>query len=817
LGASFLIITSLLRSHLIEQSVSTANQAAIMLQESLYTMDDAAAVRMCDVLLLSGDISGIQLDSDISGPILAQNFPPKPSLIPPQVRQLFWEKTSVGKLQIGFSDRSLTDMQRLFSTIAVLLVFATTLVNLLVHGLVTQKRILAPFRPIQRAIEAITAGQYGTSVPYSTYQDVDRFIHLINGMSLQVSSSRFELLEANGLLAKKLDELDSVRTELQKSQSFLASVVDSTDDLIWTVDAVDFRILFFNRGYKDYLKAIGIEVRLGAEPEALNPRDLADQWRGLYHDALVHKSLTREYTTRDGQRILWLNFHVLSREGEAYAISVFAKDITSRKKMEAELEDNRQHLEEQVRTRTKELLVAKEAADAANKAKSHFLANMSHEIRTPMNAVLGFAQLLRHDNSLSAPAKGKVETILKSGEHLMQIINDILEMSRIEAGREELREGPVDLHTLLDEIAGLFSQRAAERNLAFLLTKSSDLPRVILSDLGKLRQILINLLGNAIKFTSSGKVTVRALSAGPERVAVEFEDTGIGLSPDELEMIFNPFERTLRGEEAASGTGLGLAISQHFAQMLGGGISVTSVPGQGSCFCVEFRAPQTEVGPSIDPVTPSVVLEPGQGEIEVLVVDDSPSNRLLLTEMLKPIGFLVREASNGVQSIESARGRMPRIILLDLRMPGMDGDEVARQLRAIPVSTPPVIIGLTASAFEDDQQHFLEAGLDGLMTKPFREDALLGLISQLSGVRLSSNRVLKTTPRSEGGETPSVNSMPPQWRGDFQRARSQGNLSAMRRLADSAKTTNVALSNWLSTQIANYNLDELHRLEVNDE
>lgn len=372
---------------------------------------------------------------------------------------------------------------------------------------------------------------------------------------------------------------------------------------------------------------------------------------------------------------------------------------------------------------------AKKQAEAANHAKSMFLANMSHEIRTPMNAVLGFAQLLEHDPSLTPQSRNKVSNIMKNGEHLLTIINDVLEMSRIESGRIELRPLPMDLHDLLHDVATVFGLRAEEKGLAFAIDYSANLPHYIEADPGKLRQILINLLGNAIKFTRYGAIELNAFLIG-NNIAIEVRDTGIGISPEDQAKLFHPFERTAIAEQAVGGTGLGLAISRKYAHLMGGDISITSSVGEGSTFRLEF--PATIVPDALKPETmPSRLtrLSPGQGDIGILIVDDTAANRELLRKTLEPLGFIVSEAADGKEAIERVRRRIPHIVLMDMVMPGIDGIRATGILRKSYPAEPLAIIGISASAFEEDKQKFLHAGANAFIAKPFREQDLLELIA----------------------------------------------------------------------------------------
>jgi PAS domain S-box-containing protein len=489
------------------------------------------------------------------------------------------------------------------------------------------------------------------------------------------------------------------------------------------------------------------------------------------------------------------------------------RDITGRKLIEEELVRHREHLEEIVRVRTSELLLARDAANAANQAKSMFLANMSHEIRTPMNAVLGFAQLLERDPSLSQQGRNKVVTIMKSGEHLLSIINDILEMSRIEAGRVEVRTQAIDFYDLLDDLGDMFRMRAEGKELLFTLDAAVGLPRYIVADLGKLRQVLINLLGNAVKFTKAGAITMRAVAAGIDRIAVEVEDTGIGITPDELAKLFRPFERTRSGEQAAGGTGLGLAISLEYARLMGGDITVVSESGKGSCFRFEFQAPVTlDVPLSSDLEQRVIGIAPGQGEIRVLLVDDMDTNRELLRDMLEPLGFSVAEAVDGEEAIRKTLEFKPRIVLMDLVMPGMDGAAATRILRNQYSKESLAVIGITASTFDNEKQQFISSGLNAYIAKPFRAQELYGALAEHAGVLFETgdDEAPCTPPPEEA--LPGLDKMAPEWREAFGEALGRKNITRLRKLGEEARESDARLADWLLARIDLYDLESLKKL-----
>jgi two-component system sensor histidine kinase/response regulator len=392
---------------------------------------------------------------------------------------------------------------------------------------------------------------------------------------------------------------------------------------------------------------------------------------------------------------------------------------------------------------------AVQAAEAANKAKSVFLANMSHELRTPMNAILGFAQLLQRDPDLTDNQKEKLATIARSGDHLLTLINDILEMSRIEAGQTSLNPADFDLPQLLDNVVSLLSVKAEEKRLQLSLELPADLPRYIRTDESKLRQILINLTSNAIKFTPAGSVTLSVerragqkqhvtglLPAGGRSTCTlvfKVTDTGIGLSPEEQERIFQPFAQA-EGGRRQQGTGLGLAISRHFAALLGGSLDVESAPGAGATFTFDIQAAIADkAAPVSADLPPATGLEPGQPAYRILVVEDNAANLQLLENALTSAGLTARGAEDGRTGVNLARAWRPHLIIMDVTLPGMDGLEATWRIKA-QIPNIPIII-LTARAFAQDREAAFAAGCDAFMTKPVDMAALFHNISQLTGAR----------------------------------------------------------------------------------
>ncbi|MEG5064226.1 GAF domain-containing protein [Microcoleus sp. B3-A4] len=443
------------------------------------------------------------------------------------------------------------------------------------------------------------------------------------------------------------------------------------------------------------------------------------------------------------------------------------------------------------------------AADTANRAKSEFLSSMSHELRTPLNAILGFSQVMVRDSSLNNQHQQHLEIINRAGEHLLSLINDILEMSKIEAGRSQLNESSFNLMRLLKTLEEMFRLKAKSKKLQLNLELGDGVPHFVSGDEGKLRQILINLVGNAIKFTEMGSVTLRVkkkvekslgaetadfsdtqtqlIGAGCEhseslavetaaiqrkpgwcsgfnqsesladcdcadahdlhpellRLQFEIEDTGLGIAPEEMNKLFEPFEQTKTGQKSQQGTGLGLPISRKFVHMMGGDITVSSTPELGSKFAFDIQinlATPNEIK-ILTPQKKVIGLAPNQPEYRILVVDDRADNCLVIERLLSPLGILVREARDGEEAIAVWEDWQPHLIWMDMQMPVMDGYEATRKIKSHPLGKQTVIVALTASAFEEERPTILGAGCDDFMRKPFEAKILFAKMEELLGVR----------------------------------------------------------------------------------
>jgi PAS domain S-box-containing protein len=460
---------------------------------------------------------------------------------------------------------------------------------------------------------------------------------------------------------------------------------------------------------------------------------------------------------------------------------------------------------------------AKEAAEAATRAKSLFLANMSHEIRTPMNAILGYAQLLHRDQALGPTQRRQLEVIRSSGEHLLTLINDILEMSKIEAGRSALSMAPFSPGALVGEVERMFVGLARERGLTLSTRLDSSLPGAVHGDVVKVRQVLINLLSNAVKFTERGSVRLEAAAAPTAdarlRLTIAVRDTGAGIAATDLERIFNAFDQSEAGVRT-SGTGLGLAISAHFAALMHGGIEVESALGRGSTFTFSFEAedaaepePRAANGAEV-----AVGLEPGQPVPRVLVVDDVATNRELLVELLSRIGFEVHTAADGEEALVAHALHRPDLVLMDLRMPGIDGLETTARLRA--GGSHAVIIAITASGLSDAEESALAAGADAFVRKPYREAELLAKIGAALGVRYVHPRASRAEgPPSSARFGPGLAAvfarLPRELLGELHDAAVQARASRLKALAEIARPHSAVAADAIARAAETFDYGEI--------
>ena len=512
------------------------------------------------------------------------------------------------------------------------------------------------------------------------------------------------------------------------------------------------------------------------------------------------------------------------------------------RRMATALQESFTSLERKVNERTAELAesneqleAAKEKAEAANLTKSRFIANMSHELRTPLNAILGFTQLMHRDQQVTPTQRQHLDIIGRSGEHLLSLINDVLAISKIEAGHATLTVAPFDMHRLLQTLEDMFHIKAANKGLSLTFDYRSDLPRYLEADVGKLRQILVNLLSNAIKFTQQGGVTVRAqVLPQPETasslwIRFEVEDSGPGVPTEQHEQLFEAFVQAEAGHRSQEGTGLGLAICREYIQLMEGHITVMANRTVGALFRVDLPMQLTQ-GDSTNTIVQRVTgLAPHQPNYRILVVDDQSTARQLLNMLLSGIGFEVKAVANGQEALACYRQWQPHLIWMDMGMPIMDGYEATHQIRLLETDletnnnrpalcpAPTKIIALTASAFEEDRSLMIDAGCDDFVRKPFQEQEIFDAIARHLGVKYQyeTHREVEACDSASADlsvrTVPLINlqNLPADWIGRLQQAAIQADQDWLRQLIDQLPTEQTVLKERLTQLVNRFDFDTL--------
>jgi PAS domain S-box-containing protein len=569
--------------------------------------------------------------------------------------------------------------------------------------------------------------------------------------------------------------------------------------MIFVKDAEELRFVRFNKAGEELLGCSREEL-YGKSSHDLFPREMADLYIAKDREVLR----TREpvdipedivQTAHQGERILRSKkIPILDEKGNPQYLLGISEDITERKRAADELERHRGHLEELVGERTAQLTTAKEQAEAANRAKSDFLSSMSHELRTPLNAILGYAQILKRQDNLTDVQKQQLTIMRSSGEHLLTLINDILDVGKIEAQKMEIEEVSFDLTALLVQVFNLTKLNAEEKELRFRYETETPLPAYVRGDERKLRQVLLNLLSNAVKYTRRGGVTLRVSygRAGAGVLRCEVADTGVGITADKLEAIFEPFTQLVSDKQVREGTGLGLTITKRLLELMGGRIGVKSAPGEGSIFWLEMPLPSlADTDIALEKTEYNVTGYRGARK-RILVVDDNIGNTSMLISLLEPLGFTLDTAQNGREAVHLAAERPPDLVLLDLVMPEMDGLEAATLIRRNRELAGTRIIGASATVTESTHKEAFAAACDDFVEKPIRIDTLLEKIGTLLRIEWEAARV-ETSPEDEGGERRGeqlfVVPPPEELAGLFELAM-MGDMSQIETWADALETRN---------------------------
>jgi PAS domain S-box-containing protein len=474
----------------------------------------------------------------------------------------------------------------------------------------------------------------------------------------------------------------------------------------------------------------------------LDPEWPVERWPEHWRELQNKRSLVFEsnHQTKDGRLFpVEISANYFQYGDKDYNLAL-VRDITERKLAEDEIKLYRDSLEEKVELRTEDLRLARDAADTANKAKSTFLANMSHELRTPLNSILGFSNMMQQDKSLSASQIEILDIINRSGEHLLSLINDVLEIAKIEAGRVQLEVSTIDLHTLLRELSDMMHLRAKQKGLTLELDQCPDLPRYIKCDEARLRQIIVNLLGNAVKFTPAGKITLRLRTRENknEHLIIEVEDTGPGISKDDQQKLFRPFAQLQSGNEQG-GTGLGLSLVKQYVELMDGDVSLESELGKGATFRVELPlevVAEASLSREGSETKKNVVgLAPDQKSFRILIAEDQQDNQLLLVKLMADINMEVKTANNGKECVQIFKDWKPDLIWMDRLMPVMDGVEAINRIRELSGGDDVKIVIVTASVFKEQEEYLLGMDIDGFVHKPYHINEIYDCMAQLLGMK----------------------------------------------------------------------------------
>jgi PAS domain S-box-containing protein len=590
---------------------------------------------------------------------------------------------------------------------------------------------------------------------------------------------------------KKIDEkLRLTQFSVDKSRDYVL-LTDQKGSLIYANEAAA-KLLGYSQD--ELLQMQVQDIDLNASKNA---------WSISWDELKNQSSLTFEsmHKMRGGEIIdVEITLNYLEYNHKEYSCAI-VRDIRDRKLAEMALQE------------------AKVAAETANKAKSEFLARMSHELRTPMNAILGFTQLINrdlqhHPQQPIQQHQQHLEIINRSGEHLLNLINDVLEMSKIEAGRIALNPSCFNLLKLLDWIKEMFLLKAQSKGLDLKFEIADSVPQCIQTDESKLRQVLINLLSNAIKFTSTGFIQLNVWSDSP-RLYFEVKDTGLGIADDEIETVFDAFIQTESGRNSEQGTGLGLPITQKFVELMAGEISVKSQLNKGTKFQfnIKFDPVQATKLKSQSQPNNIIGMAPDQPYYRILIVDDNWTNRQLLVQLLKPLGFEIQEAENGEEAIVKWETWNPHLIFMDMRMPVLDGYEATQEIKRHLKGQATVIIGLTASALQQDKAIVLSAGCDDFVRKPFRVEVLFEKLTEHLGIQFISKEssVISTEAVDdlEASQTPlpqltpqALDQMPISWLKQLQQAAIQLDSQLINQIIDQIPPSDTTLKKQL-TQLAN--------------
>ncbi|MDY6937062.1 MAG: ATP-binding protein [Cyanobacteriota bacterium] len=707
------------------------------------------------------------------------------------------------------------------NTYATIALCAVALVLSTAIGLVASKWISRPILRLSRAAEAISGGDLSQTVTVEGADELEVLAAAFNDMVGKLKAAFDEKEEYSRLLEvtvdrrtqelqQEIEERKLLEQKLLSSEEKMRAVFEGMTDIVLVLDAEasNIEVAPTNPGrlYSPDRQAIQRTIDCFYR----EPRPL---WLDRVRQALrEQQTVTFDYTLCVGGKQEWFCASI-SPMFDGRAIWV-ARNISPRKRAEEVVQQ------------------AKEAAEAASRAKSRFLANMSHELRSPLNAILGFAQLMTRADNLAPEQQESIDIIIRSAEHLLALINNVLSFAKIEAGRTTLNPRDFNLFDLLQDLKDMFELKAQEKQLQLNFERTSQVPQYLRADDVKLRQILINLLNNGIKFTQTGSISVKVGTQPPEgrpvdaatsfarplhKIQLYFEaiDTGVGIRAEEVDLLFEPFVQTETGQKAHEGTGLGLSIARQFVELMGGQMTVESEVGRGTRFVFDITVDIVEAMalPPQQSARRVIGLAANPYAYRIAIVDDQWSNRQLLLRFLQPIGFEVREAANGQEAIELWEEWEPHLIWMDMRMPVMDGYEATQQIKATTKGQATAIIALTASTLEEERAIVLSAGCDDFVRKPFRESEIFETMRKHIGVRYvyarESQSPSGTPQHDELSDDPNLDTVSPSLRSQLERALQVGDMELIENTISQIRTQNAELAGSLEEMARDFDYDRL--------
>ena len=683
------------------------------------------------------------------------------------------------------------------------LILGATLLLLVGFPILLSSSLLRPLQALLAGVQKIAPGQRGIEVPVQFNDEIGYLTQAFNTMSGELTSL-LTALETRVL--ERTADLTLVNNQLRK----LSIGIEQSPDGVVITD-LDTRVEYVNPAFTRITGFAFDEVRGKTMQVLRSDLTLPEVFEQMWQTLKKGETWRGEFANHKKNGEIYWEYNVIApihdENGVVTHYVAVKEDITDRK-----------HTEEALQK-------AKESAEVANRAKSTFLANMSHELRTPLNAILGFTELMARGSNLTPEQSSNLAIVNRSGEHLLALINNILELSKIESGRIDVQKQSFDLYYMLLGLEEMFRLRAEQKGLSLHFERAENVPQYILADHGKLRQVLINLLGNAVKFTHQGGIVLSvrmvendstaAAEAASDMLPLEFavKDTGVGISEADLPHIFSPFIQTESGRESQQGTGLGLSISRQYVEMLGGHITVSSQPDVGSKFAFIIPVALGSAEPKLGLTRRLVGLESGQPVYRLLVVDDVAASRWLLVKILQPLGFDVREAVDGREAVKIWQQWRPHLIFMDIRMPVMDGYEAIGYIRANDKEPKTAIVAITSSAFAEERESILALGCNEFIRKPFRQEQIFDALHSCLGVNFIYQEIVPATGSQKHlAQDFDVSLLPEGWKSRANRAANDGDFLLIQDLIQEIEQEFPGLAQEMYQAVYNFDYARLRAL-----